>query len=129
MANGMQKAIMTGIERAAKSGLSKYYDVAICIQVELDKAGLKVVRKPRKDGLVPDPETFLFNCDCGFSINLFGSEVNPSVGVSCLSNTGNCHEAMSIDDRDREAWYKYTGEDDGRTAKALETGSFNAAFE
>jgi hypothetical protein len=51
MAKGIHKAISKGIERAAKSGLTKVYDVSICVQVELDKAGLKVVRKPRKDGM------------------------------------------------------------------------------
>jgi len=44
-------AIVAGITRADKSGLSKYYDVAICIKTELDKAGLKIVLKPSKDGL------------------------------------------------------------------------------
>jgi hypothetical protein len=37
-------AIIAGIVRADKSGLSKYYDVAICIRTELEKAGLKIVR-------------------------------------------------------------------------------------
>jgi D-arabinose 5-phosphate isomerase GutQ len=44
-------AIIAGMERAAKSGLTKPYDVTICIQVELDNAGLKVVNKPSVDGL------------------------------------------------------------------------------
>ena len=39
-------AIVAGITRADKSGLSKYYDVAICIKTELDKAGLRIVCKP-----------------------------------------------------------------------------------
>jgi hypothetical protein len=113
MAKGIQKAITAGIERAATSGLTKVYDVAICVQVELDKAGLKVVRKPRKDGLAPDPQTFLFNCDCGFSINLFGSEIHPTAGVRCLSS--NCNEAMFIDDKDRESL-------------AIHQGDFKSAF-
>ncbi len=44
-------AIVAGITRADKSGLSKYYDVAILIKTELDKAGLKIVNKPTVDGL------------------------------------------------------------------------------
>jgi hypothetical protein len=37
-------AIVAGQRRADKQGLSKYYDVAICIKVELEKAGMKIVR-------------------------------------------------------------------------------------
>ena len=44
-------AIIAGQERAARSGLTKPYDVSICIQVELDNAGLKIVNKPSVDGL------------------------------------------------------------------------------
>jgi hypothetical protein len=72
--SGKTSAIVKGIERAETAGYTKTYDVAIAIQVELDKAGLKIVRKPRKDGMI---------------------DLN----------------------------------DEAITAKALETGSFNAAFE
>jgi hypothetical protein len=44
-------AVTAGRARAKASGLTKDYDVAVCIMVELDKAGLKIVRKPSKDGL------------------------------------------------------------------------------
>jgi hypothetical protein len=39
------KAIIRGIERAKESGLTKVYDVSICIQVELDNEGLKLINK------------------------------------------------------------------------------------
>jgi hypothetical protein len=39
-------AMVAGITRASKIGLSKPYDVATCITTELDKAGLRIVCKP-----------------------------------------------------------------------------------
>jgi hypothetical protein len=39
-------AMVAGITRAERIGLSKPYDVATCIKTELDKAGLKIVCKP-----------------------------------------------------------------------------------
>jgi hypothetical protein len=47
-------AISKGIERAADAGFTKTYDIALFVVVDLNKAGLKVVRKPRKDGLIAD---------------------------------------------------------------------------
>jgi hypothetical protein len=67
-------AIEKGINRAADAGMTKTYDIGLFIMTEISKAGLKVVSKPRKDGMI----------DLG---------------------------------------------DDAKTAKALEAGSFNAAFE
>jgi hypothetical protein len=44
-------AIEKGIVRAADSGYTKTYDIAIAVIVEISRAGLKVVNKPAKDGV------------------------------------------------------------------------------
>jgi hypothetical protein len=41
-----EAAIVEGIERAARVGLSKPYDVFICILSELKEAGLMIVWQP-----------------------------------------------------------------------------------
>jgi hypothetical protein len=50
-ATTIQNAIEAGINRAADTGYTKTYDIAIFIQTELSKAGLKIVNKPSKDGI------------------------------------------------------------------------------
>jgi len=47
----INNAIAKGIERAADAGITKTYDLAIFVVVELDKRGLKIVNKPSKDGI------------------------------------------------------------------------------
>ena len=39
--------IAEGIKRAAELGLTKPMDVATCVKVELEAAGLRIVRKPK----------------------------------------------------------------------------------
>jgi hypothetical protein len=48
----IQEAIIKGIDRADEFGLTKFYDVAIAVRVELRNAGLKIVNAPKKDGMV-----------------------------------------------------------------------------
>jgi hypothetical protein len=51
-ATTISDAIQAGINRAADSGYTKTYDIAVFITTELSKAGLKIVNKPRVDGLI-----------------------------------------------------------------------------
>jgi hypothetical protein len=48
----IHNAIAKGIERAADAGMTKTYDIALFVGVELDKKGLRIVSKPRKDGFI-----------------------------------------------------------------------------
>jgi hypothetical protein len=50
-ATQIHNAIAKGIERAADAGFTKTYDIALFVAVDLNKAGLKVVNKPSKDGI------------------------------------------------------------------------------
>lgn len=42
----LHEAILDGLKRAADHGLTKPEDVSMAIQVSIDDAGLRVVRKP-----------------------------------------------------------------------------------
>ena len=46
-------AIVKGIRSAEKRQLTKDLDIGVSVLVELEKAGFKVVRTPRKDGVIP----------------------------------------------------------------------------